>query len=317
VFAKLGKPAIIHKKLTPLTKGQINDVNEAIRIVCKFPKRIELVYAPNMFTFASSYHPVKKKIIIIYPTVAWYFRQFPDLLKVLIQHELGHILNKDIFEETERKHARCTNITMDVRINMHLSYDHLDYANRCLFHFENKKTDLLVPETFYPKLGLPLIAGGYDWRTAHDYYHLFDAEKKKEKGDKGEKGEQGEGEGAEGEMTEEMLEELADILEDMMGGGDNPDDMDMEDEVDEQEAQEGEGKEGEGKEGEEKEGKDKEGKGKSGDKDKPLGVGDFVKVKDTGDIGVIEGKNEDGTFKVREPNADEQVKIDKMIAEKP
>lgn len=178
----------IHSLMHVLTPKQIEEVNIGIRSVLKIPKNVHLIYNRKTPTYSSGYVSATKKVVITYPTVTYYFLQYPEILKAAIKHEMGHILNKDIFVASEKNHDQCTNICMDARINIHIPHEELDKLTRCLFKFKNEPGyDYINAEKFYERIMLPFVAGGYSWEIAHSHYHWFD----KQGGDKGQPGQPG------------------------------------------------------------------------------------------------------------------------------
>ena len=168
---------IIHSQLRNLTGAEVKEMNEFIKSLIKLPKDIRLIYFPydpvnKLTTFASTYDTSAKKFNIYYPTVTWFMREIPECIKEVIKHEMGHILNKDCFVESEENHQSCVNRSMDARINMHLNYDQLDYASRCL-NFVNEPSYFVKPQEYYPEIGLEVVEGGYSWDFAHEQYHRF------------------------------------------------------------------------------------------------------------------------------------------------
>lgn len=264
----------IHNSLKKLTEKQVGELNYFIRSTVKFPKKIALVYTPEIDTYASWYNAPKKQFEILYPTITVFVKKFPDTLKAGILHELGHIINGDSLVKQNRLHNTCSNIAMDARINMHLDYQMLDYLSRCL-QFVNQPSYFVKPEEWYPSIGLPSTPGGYSWDFAHQQYHFFDnLEPKNPKFPQPKSGQQ--------QLTPEEAEEIM--------GTFNPD------EIQEGEPQDGDegDQEGSGGEGQEKEGKKpgdkKEGKGEGGEEKE----GKNGKEKGKGKPGEEEGETGEG-----------------------
>ena len=168
----------IHLKIGKLTKEQFELTNRVIRRIQKMPKNIILVNDNKAGTFYSYWDNYRKKAVIAYPSVTYHWLRYPDLVKGAIQHEIGHIINGDILykpkdKEYQKAHAGCINMSMDCRINQNINYQILDYINRALFTFENKQTDLIVPETWMvKKAGLPIaLKNKVTWIYIHDNYH--------------------------------------------------------------------------------------------------------------------------------------------------
>lgn len=272
----------IHNSLKKLTDIQVGELNYFIRTIVKFPKKIALVYTPQIDTYASWYNEPKKQFEILYPTITLFVKKFPESLKAGIMHELGHIFNGDSLVKKNVLHSQCTNIAMDARINMHLDYQMLDYLSRCL-QFINEPSYFVKPEEWYPSIGLPVTPGGYSWDFAHEQYHFFDDARPKNPNFPQPKSGQP-------QLTQEEAEQIV--------GTFNPDQIQegegQGEEQEGQEGQEGEGKPGSGKSG------DKKGKGKGqpgdgepqdgGDQDGEGSGGEEGKEKKPG-----QGKSGDGT----------------------
>ena len=237
------QPEAVHAALPQFTEEERLYIFDTIRGIVEFPKSIHLVYAPTSFTYACWFNPTKKRIEILIPTMARYFIRYPVLIEMAIQHETGHIFNKDIFLKVEKQHQECVNICKDTRINALLNFETYTQFIRAIFLFQHDlsydaKPSVPHPYTVFERLGLPLEGGDvYDWQTIHDFYHQADTDDKEEFK----------------EMKEmlkmlEGLPELGDEEEGEEGGG-------------EEETEEGES----GKEGDEQEGgKGEEGEGESG-----------------------------------------------------
>ncbi len=173
----------IHLKIGKLTREEFEFTNRVIRKLQKFPKGINLVNDNKAGTFYCRWNNVTKKAEIAYPSVTYYWLRYPNIVKAAMQHEIGHIINEDILYKPKDKayqmaHARCINMSQDCRINQNIDYTTLDYINRCLFTFENKPTDLIVPETWMVKqCGLPLsLKTKATWTYIHDNYHYIHPE---------------------------------------------------------------------------------------------------------------------------------------------
>ena len=165
----------IHLLVGNLTKEEKDFTDKTIRKIQRIPKGIVLINDNKAGTFYSCWDKSRGKAVIAYPSVTYYWLRFPEMIKVAMQHEIGHIINNDITYHSENgaewdmQHSQCLNRSMDCRINQNLNYDTLDYINRCLFTFANVPTDLIVPETFFPKCGLPISWKGMAKMT---YIHL-------------------------------------------------------------------------------------------------------------------------------------------------
>lgn len=163
---------LIHKQLKPLNKEQTDELNIIIRNIIKIPDGIMLVYDKFFGTFYSTYDKSQNRVVIGYPTVAYYMQRFPSLIKAAIKHEMGHIVNKDIFVRVPG-HSICINMCMDARINQNIPHEDLDRLARCL-QFSDTESHYVKADEFYNKILLPPVSGGYSWQTAHGHYHMFD-----------------------------------------------------------------------------------------------------------------------------------------------
>jgi len=173
----------IHILFGELNKEEKDFTDRAIRKIQNIPKGIFFTNDNTIGTFASRWDSTKNKAEILYPSVTYYWLRFPSMVKALMQHEIGHIVNGDILYKSEngadyqRKHKNCINRSMDCRINQNINYQTLDYVNRCLFTFTNHPTELIVPEQFFPKCGLPLaLKGKANWTYIHTNYHNVNPE---------------------------------------------------------------------------------------------------------------------------------------------
>ena len=172
----------IHLKMGLLTKEQQKFTEKMIRKIQNLPKNVPIMFTNynDIGTFASRWNGQEKKAEIVYPSVCYYWLRYPELIRTVIQHELGHIVNRDIFyksengEEYQKAHSHCINLSMDCRINQNLDYQNLDYINRCLFSFNNEPFEPTVPETFaVKKCGLPIsLKGKLTWTLIHKNYHV-------------------------------------------------------------------------------------------------------------------------------------------------
>lgn len=266
----------IHPLFNPLTQQQVNELNIFIRSVIKLPKNVDLRYDRNAFTFYSWFDEVKNRPVISYPTVTYWFKEYPEIIKGAIKHEMGHIINKDIFVNIAG-HSDCLNRCMDARINMHIPHKDLDELTRCLFAFKNTAGIRYVKaDDFYEKIHLPIVEGGYSWETAHVHYHLFDMPQVG--GSCGMPRPDGEMTEGEGECDPSEIDDILDIFGDKPEGEESEGEGEGDDNGDGQGDGEGNGKE----DGEEKaeEGKEGEGKksGKEGEAGQPKPNGDATKA---------------------------------------
>lgn len=176
--------AILHQKV-PLTIEEQKDLSFDMKIDFAVPSTVKLVHRPkdlNM-TFASWFNRQARRIEIIYPTVTRYLIKFRPVIDAAIKHEMGHILNKDIFLKCDQAHANCLNVAQDVRINAYIQYDHLRMLTACLYTFQRdlSKVAINVPEELLTKLGMPVEKDlVLDYKTIHTLMHMADKEKLKE-----------------------------------------------------------------------------------------------------------------------------------------
>ena len=106
----------VHTSMPRLTKEQVAYTTKKIREVIKFPKKIRLSYRKSATTWFCRYHEKKGFVIIAFPTCAYFWTKFPELLVGAVTHELGHIFNGDL-SVFIKGHSDCLNICMDIRIN--------------------------------------------------------------------------------------------------------------------------------------------------------------------------------------------------------
>jgi len=165
----------VHLKFGKLTEEERSFTERMIRKIQLIPKGIGFDNDDTIGTFACYWDKQKKKAIIKYPSVTYYWLRFPEMIKAAFQHEIGHIVNGDITYKSEhgeayqQEHHQCINVSQDVRINQNLNYQTLDYINRCLFTFTNSVTKLNVPEQYFPKCGLNVHA--YKGRATANFIH--------------------------------------------------------------------------------------------------------------------------------------------------
>jgi hypothetical protein len=146
-----------------------------IREIIKIPDNFYLVYNSKIETYASAYNPDKRRLEIICPTYAYYHLRFPPIIKAAMQHEMGHLLNKDYAVNT-KGHNGCANQCMDIRINHHIDREWLRDLLDAVYNFKTKKHfSMLVPEDTLANYGLkPKKHGTYSYQQIHQYYHLND-----------------------------------------------------------------------------------------------------------------------------------------------
>lgn len=175
-------PEVIHRSLTPLTQDEADDLIKQMLPLVKLHGKITYVYNPSGYTFASWFNPDKKRVEIIFPTIAKYMIYYKPLIIVGIQHELGHIMNKDCYTSHPEGHNQCINICMDIRINATLDHDLFDQIVRTIYGIgsesDRKLGDGVIrPETTLPEMGLaPNSSLVYDWRALHNLWHTMKGE---------------------------------------------------------------------------------------------------------------------------------------------
>ena len=170
--------------LPTLTPDEIDFMFEEIRKVVKVPHNVFLVYDNKIKTYASRYNTGNRRLEIICPTYAYYHLRYDPIIKAAMQHELGHILNRD-YKFNMKGHSGCANRCMDIRINHHINREWLRDLFDGVYYFRAKKGfTMLVPEETLENYGLRLKRHGtYSFQQIHKYYHLNDSDKR-EKGKK-------------------------------------------------------------------------------------------------------------------------------------
>lgn len=153
-----------------LTVKETNALIAAIKVIQPLPKGVELIINDDAHTAFSTYHI--DRVLIAVPTLVRYWLRWPQIIKMLVLHECGHISNGDIHVAISPSHKDCANICMDIRINQNLSTETLNQINCCLFTFKNEATEVLNPETYFPKLGIPLaLKNKMTWLSIHLQFH--------------------------------------------------------------------------------------------------------------------------------------------------
>jgi hypothetical protein len=170
-----GRHKAIAKRVPKLDDKTTKFMFKKIREITPVPDNVYLVYSPKYQTWASTYNTKKKRLEIIIPTYGYYMLRYPPLIKVAIQHEMGHIFNRDYSVQIEG-HGNCVNMAMDCRINAQIDRDHLRDLYDATYYFKQKSFKSIVPEEFYGDISLPLLEGtsAYSWKTIHEYYHYSD-----------------------------------------------------------------------------------------------------------------------------------------------
>ena len=153
-----------------LTVNETNALIAAIKVIQPLPKGVELIINDDAHTAFSTYHI--DRVLIAVPTLVRYWVRFPSIVKMLVLHELGHVNNNDILQKINKQHSECANCCMDIRINQNLNTETLNQINCCLFTFKNEATEVLNPETYFPKLGIPLaLKNKITWLNIHLAWH--------------------------------------------------------------------------------------------------------------------------------------------------
>ena len=176
--AKMGvdNHAVIVQSLPTLTSDEITFMFREIRSIIKIPKNFYLVYNSKIHTYASAYNPSKKRLEIYCPTYAYYHLSYPPIIKAAMQHEMGHLLNRDYAVDT-KGHVGCANRCMDIRINHHIDRDWLRDLFDGVYYFRAMEFKMLVPEETLEDMGLyPKKHGTYSYQQIHKYYHMNDAD---------------------------------------------------------------------------------------------------------------------------------------------
>jgi hypothetical protein len=163
--------------LPNLTSDEIEYTFSEIRKTINIPSNVYLVYDTGIETYASLYNDEKKRLEIVIPTYAFYHLRYDPIIKAAIQHEMGHILNRDYKVDT-RGHSGCANRCMDIRINHHIDRVWLRDLFDAVYYFKVTKFNMLVPEETLGNYGLPpRVHGSYGYQVIHKAYH--DSEKQK------------------------------------------------------------------------------------------------------------------------------------------
>ena len=164
----------IVKSLPALNNSQMTEMFSAIRDIIKLPPNFYLVYDSGINTYASRLNTKKRRLEIICPTYAYYHCSYPPVIKAAMQHEMGHLLNKDYAVNT-KGHTDCSNQCMDIRINHHIDREWLRDLFDAVYYFKTGTFPMLVPEEMVENYGMPLKKhGSYSYQEIHKYYHLND-----------------------------------------------------------------------------------------------------------------------------------------------
>ncbi len=169
------------KKLPPLSQADIDYMFSEIRKIFKIRSNVFLVYDSSKITYYSLYNPRKKRLEIGVPRVAFYHLRYPPIIEAAMQHEMGHILNRDYLVNIPN-HIGCVNKCMDIRINHHIDREKLRDLFDAVYYFKTKGDSykMLVPEDILEDYGMRLKRyGTYSFKEIHDFYHFNDNKDKK------------------------------------------------------------------------------------------------------------------------------------------
>lgn len=173
--------AKIVRSLPNLTKEQASYMFDKIREIIKIPPNFFLVYDNKIETYASRYNPRKKRLEIICPTYAYYHLRYPPVIKAAMQHEMGHLLNRDYAVDV-KGHVGCSNQCMDIRINHFINKEWLKDLFDAVYYFKVTKFVMLIPEETLENYGLRLKKHGtYSYQQIHTHYHMNDSDPKPKK----------------------------------------------------------------------------------------------------------------------------------------
>ena len=169
-------PTQTHNKIPALTKDEMNQVVKQINRIQKVPKGIIFRSDNSAGTFYSYWDKKIKKAVIAFPAALKWMLRYPSVVKAAIQHEMGHIINKDIFVQI-KGHGSCTNKCMDCRINQNINYDIFEKLMQCTFSFTTApaKKYMIIPEYFLEdSCGLPSsYKDKIGWKEIHNAFHNF------------------------------------------------------------------------------------------------------------------------------------------------
>jgi hypothetical protein len=181
-YVLAGRHNSIVKRIPKLSAEQRDYMFAKIREISPVPSNVFLVYSPSMQTWACTFNRQKKRLELIVPTYAYYQLMYPPIIIAGVQHEMGHILNKDLMVQLSG-YANSVNICMDCRINSQINEDYLMDLYDGVYYFRMKSFTPIIPKFFYPQIGLPYIEGGadYSWKTLHDYYIYNETQKPQNK----------------------------------------------------------------------------------------------------------------------------------------
>lgn len=172
-LAKSNNSKVIAEKLPHLGSDYRDFMFRRVREIINFPDNITLVFKSNFHTWASTANTLKKRIEIWLPPYAQWQIYYPPIIKAGIQHEMGHILNRDLEVDMKGLKRDGVNICQDCRINANIDEEDMDSLHASTYRFEMKEepTDLIIPKYFYPKgLKIPFRGRVYGWRQTYDFW---------------------------------------------------------------------------------------------------------------------------------------------------
>lgn len=175
----------LSQKFPKLTKEQMDFMFAEIRRIFKVRSNVYLVYDSKTITYYSRYNPTKKRLEIGCPTTTYWHLRYPPVIIAAMQHEMGHILNRD-YKVNIPNHVGCVNRCMDIRINHHIDREMLRDLFNAVYYFKEKKHfNMLVPEDTIEDYGMRLKTyGTYSWEQIHKMYHFNDSDPKEKKPEK-------------------------------------------------------------------------------------------------------------------------------------
>jgi len=170
----------LSQKFPVLTSEQMTFMFAEIRRIFNVRSNVFLIYDSKTVTYYSRYNPTKKRLEIGCPTTAYWHLRYPPVIIAAMQHEMGHILNRD-YRVNIPNHVGCVNRCMDIRINQHIDRDMLRDLFNAVYYFKVKKNfKMLVPEETLQDYGMRLKSfGTYSWEQIHKMYHFNDSDPKK------------------------------------------------------------------------------------------------------------------------------------------
>tara|TARA_R110002020_G_scaffold44348_10_gene128024 strand:- start:126 stop:956 length:831 start_codon:yes stop_codon:yes gene_type:complete len=164
--------ADIARQIPKISKEYVQFMFNRIREIINVPDNVKLVYDSGMYTWASTYNTMRKRLEIIVPPYAQYQIYYPPIIKAAIQHEMGHIINRDYTVATKGKDSNAVNICMDCRINANINRDWLSDLTNATYKFLYKKGFDIVPEHFYPQIGMPYNGKVHGWKQIYHFWKM-------------------------------------------------------------------------------------------------------------------------------------------------